>query len=180
MVRRSRLATASFLLALIPWLYVTAIFHAPTTWLLTLWCYGVLCFAFCLLTAILAIVAIVRIVRSSNRLTGCWLAGCALVLTLAGALFLAALYAPGYITSRQKSSKQRCRHNIKLIDGACQRYLTERTNPLPITAVSELVPTYLKDEPKCPLGNGKPYSISNFVVICPMLREHPDHSIDNN
>ena len=90
-------------------------------------------------------------------------------------LFL--IYAPCYYEALTRHVKDTCRSNMKNIYSAYQQYLLEQTNESAIKTVSDLVPTYIKQEPKCPMGWGKSYIITNDTVICPVAEKYANHAL---
>ena len=93
----------------------------------------------------------------------------AMPLTLAGT-------NPGFSEQRVKSKRRICLGNMKSIDMAIMDYNKEHANG-GCTGLNNLVPKYIIREPICPLADGRSYIITNGEVICPVMKDYPDHSL---
>ena len=79
--------------------------------------------------------------------------------------------------AREKAMRRICQRNIATLGTAYTQYLKDATNGHSIRSIAELVPTYIERELTCPRGAWSPYIISTNTVICPVVSEHPDHTL---
>jgi competence protein ComGC len=73
---------------------------------------------------------------------------------------LVAIAVPVFVSSREQSQISVCRGNLRSIDSAVVRYSVEY-NSYPAD-IGQLVPTYIKDQPRCPAGGV--YSLDNTEI----------------
>jgi len=64
---------------------------------------------------------------------------------------LAAIAVPSFVNARTKSQTNACINNLRQVDGAKDQYALDNNNAAP-TAMTDLVPTYVKKTPVCPAG----------------------------
>ena len=91
---------------------------------------------------------------------------------------LAAMAIPNYVKFKNASLREVCIANMRQIEDASTIYnLEQETFP---SSVSDLIPGYMKKQPKCPIG-GKPYTLqssaTSIVIICPNVGQYPKHVI---
>ncbi len=72
---------------------------------------------------------------------------------------LAAIAVPSFMKARENSQRASCINNLRLIDGAKDQYALDHNNTCP-TALTDLVPDYIKTTPVCK-ANGN-YTISGL------------------
>jgi len=77
---------------------------------------------------------------------------------------LSAIAVPVYNNVTDKAEKNACFANQRTIEGAIEAFRAgEEKGP---TKITDLVPNYLKEVPKCPEANGY-YTIENGKVVVP-------------
>jgi hypothetical protein len=80
-----------------------------------------------------------------------------LVIVVAVALWIAAIAGPIRRKRLAKENLATCEGNLKLIADACERYSTDHAGKYP-HVLRSLVPTYLKELPRCPSAGTGSYS----------------------
>ena len=88
---------------------------------------------------------------------------------------LVAIAIPVFNSAKANAQKKSCFANQRTIEGAAQTYAAENDGNYP-DAVGDLVPTYIKVAPACPLGAGAYASIDtgtgNLTVGAPCTHGH--------
>ncbi len=90
--------------------------------------------------------------QKQNRKSGFTLVEIMIVVAIIG--LLAAIAIPNFVRARAKAQINTCLANLKQIDGAKESWALEnkkKTGDTP--AMTDLIPNYIKTEPKCPAGN---------------------------
>lgn len=84
-----------------------------------------------------------------------------LLIVLAIIGIIAAIAIPRYTASLQKAKESACAANIAILESAVMRYWIDNNEVYPTLTAADLVPTYIKEIPNCPLegtytldGNG--------------------------
>ncbi len=88
----------------------------------------------------------------TSRKSGFTLVEIMIVVAIIG--LLAAIAIPNFVRARAKAQINTCIANLKQIDGAKESWALEnkkKTGDTP--AMTDLVPNYIKTEPKCPAGS---------------------------
>ena len=88
---------------------------------------------------------------------------------------LCALTAPNFLHGKDHVHRLQCKDNMKQIDKAVR--LARSVGIMCVTSVSELVPTYIREEPHCPNAPDKSYIITNDTVVCPAVYGFPPHRL---
>ena len=65
---------------------------------------------------------------------------------------LVAIAIPVFNSAKENAQKKSCFANQRTIEGAAQTYAADDPTGAMPAAVSDLVPTYIKDTPGCPAG----------------------------
>lgn len=101
------------------------------------------------------------------------------VLLIVGVLVTLAL--PSWMGARARAQARTCVANLRQIQQAKEAYAIVSRAPNGATvSMSDLVPTYLQEEPRCPAGGGAPYEVGAIgsQPTCPTGL--PDHSLNWN
>ena len=70
---------------------------------------------------------------------------------------LVAIAVPVFVNTSNNAKTRSCQANLRTLDGAIQTYGADaQTDP---SALSDLVPTYLKKVPSCPVNSGHTYGL---------------------
>ena len=77
---------------------------------------------------------------------------------------LVAIAIPIYNSTQENARLKACQSNLRTIDGAISQYQADGGDVSTLTDVGQLVPTYIKEVPKCPSGGT--YSIDNGFAKC--------------
>lgn len=87
---------------------------------------------------------------NTARTSGFTLVEIMIVVAIIG--LLAAIAIPNFVKSRSRAQTNACIANLKQIEGAKETYFLEKkTTTAP--AMTDLVPDYIKTEPKCPTSD---------------------------
>lgn len=88
---------------------------------------------------------------------------------------LVSIAIPVFNAAKSNAQKKSCYANQRTIEGAAQTYSAENNGVLP-TAISQLVPTYMKDTPACPLNGASAYaSINSSGTVVLSTQDNTDH-----
>ena len=90
---------------------------------------------------------------------------------------LAAIAIPNFVKAREKAQTNTCIANLKQLDGAKESWALEnkkKTGDTP--AMTDLVPDYVKVEPKCP-GGSAAYTVNAIgtAPACPNVATLTNH-----
>ena len=77
---------------------------------------------------------------------------------------LIAIAIPIYNSTQENARLKACQSNLRTIDGAISQYQADGGDVSTLKNVDQLVPTYIKEVPKCPSGGE--YSIDNGFAKC--------------
>ncbi len=87
---------------------------------------------------------------------------------------LVAIAIPVFNAAKANAQKKSCFANQRMIEGAAQTFAADSaTGSLP-TAVTDLIPTYIKTTPACPAG-GPAYSINGSGTVAACTGGSPAH-----
>jgi len=90
--------------------------------------------------------------NKNNRKSGFTLVEIMIVVAIIG--LLAAIAIPNFVKAREKAQVNTCIANLKQIDGAKESWALEnKKKSTDSCAMTDLVPSYIKVEPKCPGGS---------------------------
>ncbi|MBF0216493.1 MAG: prepilin-type N-terminal cleavage/methylation domain-containing protein [Candidatus Omnitrophica bacterium] len=89
---------------------------------------------------------------------------------------LAAVAIPNFLKAREKAQQNACIANLKQIDGA--KTLWGLDGHTGTAAWTDLVPSYIKKEPKCPAGTAS-YTIGSYTTnpTCPNVGSFASHTL---
>ena len=92
---------------------------------------------------------------------------------------LAAIAIPNFLTARKKAMTNTCIANLKQIEGAKEAWALEtKAASTASPNMSDLTPTFIKSEPKCPVGNTA-YVPGPLTArpACPNVATETDHKL---
>ena len=75
-----------------------------------------------------------------------------LLIVLAIIAIIAGIAIPRYTASLQKAKESACKANMAILESAVMRYWIDNDETYPTLTATDLVPTYIKEIPACPLG----------------------------
>jgi len=95
-----------------------------------------------------------------------------IIIVLAIISALTAIAVPSYAKFKSSSIREVCIGNLRKLDDCLMLYNLE-LGVYPAT-VAEMVPDYLRKEPKCSQGTAS-YNVGSGNVSCPNVGAYPDH-----
>ena len=112
-----------------------------------------------ILAIIFGVIGIKKVDRSQGHLTGKGLGVAGLVLGIAWVIVVigvAIAIIPVVLASNDSAQEKTCQSNMRTFLSACDIYAAENeVEPYYPSSMSQLVPEYLKEEPRCPKDNSK-------------------------
>ena len=118
-----------------------------------------------------------------GSLTGFTLVEIMIVVTIMG--ILAAIVAPYYVRAREEAKAKACICTLKEIEGAKERWaISMDVDRWAVPEWTELVPDFLKNEPRCPAGGTYAIGDSHTIPTCDIgsnetAEKYDDHILYN-
>jgi prepilin-type N-terminal cleavage/methylation domain-containing protein len=96
---------------------------------------------------------------------------------------LVAIAVPVFVNASNNAKTQSCKANLRTLDGAIQTYGADAQEE-PIAALSDLVPTYIKALPVCPVDATMDYTlVGNGIdtafesrMLCGTIEQDTNHA----